>query len=172
MDKYYLGNTEELKKFCNLYLPLVIDYCKSILDIDLRKDTFEGDHLGIQTSSTKEYSFYYDLLSSYMTHNFTNELHGRRVSIFSFKNTFTCSDINLKGVEIFEPKQDIDVSKLKLGIEHISIISKGYDKLLNTFPDEHLGKSAEYSEGKFFKTKFENLVEIEFRDRSLIKKNN
>jgi len=170
MDKYYLGNLQELEEYCNLYFPLVINYSKAILGIDLKRDTFEGDHLGIQTSSYEEYTYYYKLLSSYMSHNFTNELHGRKVSIFAFRDKFVSNGITLNGIEIFEPKPDTDLSKIKLGIEHISIIAKEYEKTFENTPKEFINKSAEYPEGRFFKTKFTNLVEIEFRDRSLIKK--
>ncbi len=170
MDKYYLGNLRELEEYCNLYFPLIINYSRSILGIDLKKDPFEGDHLGIQTSSADEYTKYYEHLSSYMTHNFTNDLHSRKVSIFSFKDQFLSNGISLNGIEIFEPKPDTDISNLKLGVEHISIISKDYEKTFEDIPKEYISKSAEYPEGRFFKTKFTNLVEIEFRDRSLIKK--
>jgi len=78
--------------------------------------------------------------------------------------------LTLNGIEIFEPKPNIDESKLKLGIEHIAIIVKEFDKLATSIPQKYISKSAEYPEGKFLKTKFTNLVEIEFRDRSLIKK--
>ena len=157
MDKYYLGNLRELEEYCNLYFPLIINYSRSILGIDLKKDPFEGDHLGIQTSSADEYTKYYDL-------------HSRKVSIFSFKDQFLSNGISLNGIEIFEPKPDTDISNLKLGVEHISIISKDYEKTFEDIPKEYISKSAEYPEGRFFKTKFTNLVEIEFRDRSLIKK--
>jgi predicted metalloenzyme YecM len=170
MDKYYLGNLQELEEYCNLYFPLITNYSSSILGLDLSNNTFEGDHLGIQTSSHEEYTHYYNLLSSYMSHNFTNDLHGRKVSIFSFRDEFVSKDISLNGVEIFEPKPKVDIGKIKLGIEHISIITKEYDKTFENISRKFVNKSAEYPEGRFFKTKFINLVEIEFRDRSLIKK--
>ena len=170
MDKYYLGNLQELEEYCKLYFPLVINYSRSILGIDFKKGAFEGDHLGIQTPSHDEYSHYCNILSSYMSHNFTNDLHGRKVSIFSFKDRFISNGITLNGVEIFEPKPNVDITKIKLGIEHISIITKEYEKTLSNISKEYINKSAEYPEGRFFKTKFINLVEIEFRDRSLIKK--
>jgi predicted metalloenzyme YecM len=171
MDKYYLGNLQELEEYCNLYFPLIINYSRSILGIDLLDEAFEGDHIGVQTLSHDEYTHYYNLLSSYMSHSFTNDLHGRKVSIFSFKDKFSSHNITLNGIEIFEPKPNVDPGKIKLGIEHISIVCKEYEKTFNEMSGAFINKSAEYPEGRFFKTKFTNLVEIEFRDRSLIKKN-
>lgn len=88
--------------------------------------------------------------------------------MFSFMEEFKVQNIKFNGIEIFEPKKDSDTQKLKLGIEHLAIVVKNFDDFAKEFPEKYIGKIAEYPEGKFLKTKFMNLVEIEFRDRSLI----
>ncbi|MCA9302423.1 hypothetical protein KDA10_03645, partial [candidate division WWE3 bacterium] len=87
-------------------------------------------------------------------------------------NYIKVGTIEIKSIEIFEPKPDADVTKLKPGIEHISLISPNFDDLhsffiVNGLPVDKMGIDEVH---KFFKTKLINMIEIEFRNDCLYKK--
>ncbi|MDQ5981527.1 MAG: hypothetical protein QG570_276, partial [Patescibacteria group bacterium] len=80
-------------------------------------------------------------------------------------------DIEIQSIEIFEPKPTADISKLKPGIEHIAMKVDRFDELEEYFAKNKLpiDKSVQMNDSRFFKTKFINLVEIEFRNNYLWK---
>jgi len=80
------------------------------------------------------------------------------------ETVFLKGSLNSKNVQTISNNGAPIILKKKEDIKRLSLVEEIY------IPKEYISKTKEYPEGKFLKTKFMNLVEIEFRDRSLIKK--
>lgn len=108
-----------------------------------------------------------------LVHNGT--IHNRRNRVYQFNNPITAYDTVIPRIESFEPKPEADIRKLRPGIEHIAYKVDDYDKFFSDCKtsDLPIDKSTTDDEGsKFFKTRFLNCVEIEFRNDYLkVKKN-
>lgn len=168
-DYYFLQTLQSIKKYCSKYFPLV-KFLASSFKINLESLDIEGDHLGVQVLNSKEFDFVSRQLFGYTTLANEKIIHNRRNRIFKFIEPFEVGGIRLSNIEIFEPKPGADLSKLKLGIEHIAFITKDFDTLLaqaksNNVP---IDKAVDDGSHRFFKTSFVNLVEIEFGNESLL----
>jgi predicted metalloenzyme YecM len=169
--KYYSLNTFfDLQSFVNVYLPLVENYTKKI-GIEISKDILNGDHLGVQTLSAQEFDEVSNLIMGYSKTIKEGVIHNRRNNIYKFNQPLKYKDIEIPGIEVFEPKPDADIKKLKPGIEHVAFELKDYDIFLTKIKESGfpIDKEVNFDDGsKFFKTAFINLVEIEFRNDSLL----
>ena len=166
LDKYYpIHSTSDLREFFKSYVPL-IKYNLSDFDIAVEKFGIFGDHLGLQVLSKDEFDTVHNLLSKYTEVIREGIIHERRNNTYKLNEFITVDGIELQSIEMFEPKPDADVSKLKPGFEHIAMKVQKYDELKDFFERNQLpiDKAVEYGGSRFFKTKFVNLVEIEFRD--------
>ncbi len=165
-NKFYQLNTRfELQEFFAAYLPLVK---LSLKHLGISKDMFrlETDHLGIQVVSSQEFDLVHNFLFTYCTVVNSGVIHGRRNNLYKLSDPIERDGYKLSYLEIFEPKADADIYKLKLGIEHISFYSSNFDELLIHFMENKLpvAKQVNMHGSKFLKTTFMNLVEIEFRN--------
>lgn len=165
-NKFYQVDTvTKLHAFFTAYLQLVE---LSLVQFDISKDKFklEVDHLGLQAVSKEEFDLIHKSLSTYCQIVNTGVIHGRRNNIYKLKFPVVQDGFELNYIEIFEPKADADIYKLKLGIEHISFYSGNFEELLNHFRMHSLpiAKQVDMHGSKFLKTTFINLVEIEFRN--------
>lgn len=170
LRKYYqVGTPATLKKFINVYIPLVLNIADSF-SVDLTSNSFVGDHLGLQVLSSQEFNKVDEELLNYCSLIHDNVIHERRNRVYKFNIPIVSSGVSLQSIEIFEPKPNADVKKLKPGIEHVAFVSKDFDKTKAFFQEKDLpiDKFVEYPNGeKFFKTKLINMVEIEFRNKPL-----
>lgn len=163
---YCVDNPLSLKKYIDSYIPLVLTVAQNF-KIDLTDSRFSGDHLGLQVLSAEEFDKVDKLLLSYSNLIHDNVIHERRNRVYQFNQPIESSGVNIKSIEIFEPKPNADLKKLKPGIEHIAFVAGEFDKVANHFKSNLLpvDKFVEYPNGeKFFKTSLVNMVEIEFRN--------
>ncbi len=162
---YQLNTRHELNEFFAAYLPLVQ---LALKQFGVSKDRFqlEIDHLGIQVSSGQEFDLVHNSLFTYSTVVNSGIIHGRRNNLYRLNEPIEIDGLILPYLEIFEPKADADVYRLKLGIEHISYYSSRFDELLTHFVENRvpIAKQVDMHGSKFLKTVFMNLVEIEFRN--------
>lgn len=162
---YQLNTRFELQEFFAAYLTLVK---LSLKHFGVSKDKFrlETDHLGIQVVSSQEFDLVRTSLSTYCTVVNSGVIHDRRNNLYMLNEPVERDGFKLSYLEIFEPKADADVYKLKLGIEHISFYSSNFDELLTHYMENKLpiAKQVGMHGSKFLKTTFMNLVEIEFRN--------
>ena len=168
-EKYYsLSSPEELKAYLLPYLQMVKHVCHSF-DIDLNSSNFSGDHLGVQVLDANEFENVSEMLSKYSTKVKDNLIHERRFRIFKLNTPLDIDGVVILDVEIFEPKPGADLSKLKPGIEHVSFRVSDYDGFFFFFylRKVPIGKSNQIGKSKLVKTRFLNLVEVEFRNDSL-----
>lgn len=165
--KYYsLNFPEELKDYLEAYLPLVKNIAEKY-SVDLESNQFQADHLGVQVLSSEEFDQASEMLSAYSSLIHDNIIHERRNRVYQFNDPITASNLSLPRIEIFEPKPDAELRKLKPGIEHVAFMANDYDNLLANFKSNNypIDKENTFDDGsKFFKTSLVNLVEIEFRN--------
>lgn len=170
LQYYPIKSQIDLETFVQSYLPL-ISYQLSVYGIDPIEYGIKGDHLGLQLLSKEEFDNSHKLLIHYSKVINEGVIHKRRNNTYLFNDYIIFNDIEIQSIEIFEPKPDADLNKLKPGIEHIAFYVKEYDKLFdycvkNNIP---IDKSVDYDGSKFFKTRLINMVEIEFRNDYLWK---
>lgn len=165
---YFLDFHDKLQSYLEVYFPLV-KKAAEVFDLDLTDKSFIGDHLGIQVLSAEEFDMVDKLLTSYCTILRKGNIHNRRNNIYRLNKPLIFDDKEIPLLEIFEPKPDADLTKLKPGIEHISLKVDRYDEVLAQFKKagHPIDKEVDMDGSRFFKTKFMNLVEIEFRNDSL-----
>ena len=127
---------------------------------------FFAIHLGIQVISSEEFDAVHRSIMTYAEVINEGNIHERRNNVYRLNEFIVTGGIELQSIEIFEPKPNADISKLKTGFEHIAMKVDKYDELENFFKQNNLpiDKSVDLGDSKFFKTKFINLVEIEFRN--------
>lgn len=165
---YSIDSFSNLSDFCKVYLPLVVFQAKSY-GIDLLDGNFVGDHLGLQVVSAEEFDWCHGKILEYSKTIMNGIIHDRRNNVYRFNKKININNIDLIGIEIFEPKPNTDLSKLRVGIEHVAFLVKDFDSFLekcqkNLIP---IDKIKIYDAGKFFKTKLINNIEIEFRSNFL-----
>ncbi len=162
---YSLESREKLQNYLNVYFPLVENVANSF-GIDLYNTEIMGDHLGAQALSAEEFNIIDGLLGRYCSKLHGGVIHNRRNNIYKLNKPLLYKSIEIPLIEIFEPKPEADLSKLKPGIEHISFKVKDYDGFIDWFKvaGHPIDKEVEVNGSKFFKTKLMNLVEIEFRN--------
>lgn len=171
LENYYPTHSrDELETFIQSYIPLIKNQLK-IFKIDLDRFGISGDHLGLQTISKEEFDLVHTQLISYSEIINEGNIHERRNNTYKLNEFIKCLDIEIQSIEIFEPKPTADISKLKPGIEHIAMKVDRFDELEEYFAKNKLpiDKSVQMNDSRFFKTKFINLVEIEFRNNYLWK---
>jgi hypothetical protein len=161
---YSLNTADEVQTFFVSYLPLV-KLCLQNFGV-LGNFNFSGDHLGLQVGSAVEFDAVHNLLTKYCETITEGVIHNRRNNTYKLHDFITHDGVELQSIEMFEPKPDVDVSKLKLGFEHIALYSPEYTAVYEHFctNDLPIAKSVDMHGSKFFKTTFMNLVEIEFRN--------
>lgn len=166
---YSLNSFSELQSFTNVYLPLVESMLLKF-NIALFEDELKGDHLGVQVLSSDEFDYVDRALSKYSKVTHRGMIHNRRNNVYKLNISLKYKDIEIGLIEIFEPKPEADIKKLKPGIEHVAFEVKNYEDFLNKFKKSEfpIDKEVELSGSKFFKTAFINLVEVEFRNDSLL----
>lgn len=169
LEKYYpVHSIAELSAFFESYIPL-IKHSLSTFNINLENFGISGDHLGLQVLSGDEFDSVHQLISSYSEVIKEGVIHERRNNTYKLNDFIIADGIELQSIEMFEPKPDAAISKLKPGFEHIAMKVEKYDDLKDYFKRDKLpiDKSVEYGGSRFFKTKFVNLTEIEFRNSYL-----
>jgi predicted metalloenzyme YecM len=163
---YSIESPQKLQSWLEVYLPLVKQVAKEF-QINLEDKKFSADHLGLQVISKQEFDDCDKLLLKYCTLIHNGAIHGRRNRVYQFNEPIRVDDIIIPRIESFEPKPGADARKLRPGIEHIAFKVKNYEKFFSECEANGLpiDKSMVDEEGsKFFKTKFLNCVEIEFRN--------
>lgn len=166
LEKYYpIHSVDELEEFLLSYMPLIRNQL-SIFDISLSKFGISIDHLGLQVISKNEFDLVHKSIVEYAEVIKEGIIHERRNNTYKLNEFIKHDNIELQSIEMFEPKPNADISKLKPGFEHIAMKVDRFDELQTYFIENNLpiDKSVEYGGARFFKTKFVNLVEIEFRD--------
>ncbi len=162
---YPIHSQQQLENYLKVYIPLVFNQL-NIYGVDIKAFGITGDHFGLQVLSAEEFDKSDTLLQTYATLVNAGEMHNRRNNIYKLTSFPKINDIEIQSIEMFEPKPDADINKLKPGIEHIALVAQKYDELHKFFIEKQLpiDKSADFNGSKFFKTKFVNLVEVEFRN--------
>jgi len=172
LQNYYsIKNRVELSAFFDAYIRLVLNQFK-IFNINFTEFGISGDHLGLQVLSSDEFDLVNDYTLGYSTLIHTGEIHNRRNNVYKLNESIVSNGVAIESLEIFEPKANADLSKLKPGFEHIAFKVDRYDDLLLYLHKHNLpiDKERTFKDGsKFFKTKLLNLAEIEFRDDYLWK---
>ncbi|OGG87939.1 hypothetical protein A2592_01785 [Candidatus Kaiserbacteria bacterium RIFOXYD1_FULL_42_15] len=168
MTNYPINSIPEINSFLEPYLNSVLTMANK-LNINLLDKRFSGDHLGLQVLSKKEFDECHSALlkNSEMIHDAI--IHERRNRIYRFKKILSLKGITIPKIEIFEPKPNADISKLRPSIEHIAFYIKDYDSFLKECKNNNvpIDKSIDTNGSKFFKTKLIDNIEIEFRNDSL-----
>ena len=167
VDFYCIHNRDNLFRYTRIYWQLVSFY----LDKYQINDSFDfrGDHLGLQVLSVEEFDQCHEIFLEYSSLINKDIIHQRRNNIYKFNMPLKLDNISIPKIEIFEPKPDANLGKLRPGIEHISLKVNNYQKLLQVSRDKGvpIDKAKEINGSRFFKTQFINGVEIEFRNDGL-----
>lgn len=166
---YYPVHTqEELVYFLEAYWPLV-DFVLKQYEIRLGAGDISGDHLGLQVLSAEEFDECDALLLKYTRLLHDGIIHNRRNRIYRFFDPLQIPYLAMPSIEIFEPKPGADLSKLRPGIEHIAFTVASYDAFFADLKKRGvpIDKDADVKGSKFFKTKFINCIELEFRNDHL-----
>lgn len=165
INQYPINTRYELNKFFESYSHIVLNQIK-LFGIDLSEYGIVGDHLGLQVLSNSEFDLAHDYIIKYAKIIKKGIIHDRRNNTYLLKDFIKANGIEIQSIEVFEPKPTADLSKLKPGFEHIAMKVEKFDELLDFFDKKKLpmDKFVELGDSKFFKTKFVNLVEIEFRN--------
>jgi len=168
MNYYPIKTLHQLKEYLKVYVPLVKNVAESF-SIKLTEDRFRGDHIGLQVLSKKEFDKCHKLLLPYSEVIHNAIIHKRRNRVYQFKKPLKVDGVVIPRIEIFEPKPEAVIRKLKAGIEHIAFVVKNYDRFLLACKKRKvpIDKEIEIGSSKFFKTSLLNLVEIEFRNNQL-----
>jgi len=168
MPHYPIQTNKILNNFFNFYIKDVLAVADN-MEINLRADNFFGDHLGLQVLSAEEFDKSHIIFLGYAEMIHDNIIHNRRNRVYRFKKPLEAEGITMPKIEIFEPKPEADISKLRPGIEHISFVVKNYDSFLEECKQKNISidKVIDMGGSKFFKTKLIDNVEIEFRNDKL-----
>jgi len=162
---YPIHSVEELEKYLTPYLKLVL-FSLEQYKINLNTANASGDHVGLQVLSSQEFDDCHQILlkNSKLIHD--DIIHDRRNRIYRFHAAPHSSDITIPRIEIFEPKPGVDIRKLRAGIEHVAFTIGNYDEFLSRCQKSNIpiDKINNINGSKFFKTRFINGVEIEFRN--------
>jgi len=165
---YPIHSIEELKEYLTPYLKLVLFNLKQY-KINLNTINGRGDHIGLQVLLNREFDSCHKILlkNSKLIHD--HIIQNRRNRIYRFKNPPQIGDICIPRIEIFEPKPDTNIKKLRAGIEHIAFTVDNYDKFLKSCQKKNIpiDKTNDMNGSKFLKTTFVNGIEIEFRNDQL-----
>lgn len=163
MDTAKIYERKYLERYYISYLEIV-NFMRNVWEI---RGTIIPDHLGCQTGSGKEFDEISRTISKYSTLIKETYLQKRRIAVFKF-DTPLLGTMLMPKIEIFEPKPEDNVLKLKYGIEHISFYVPEWELFVkenkNRFP---IAKEGEVNNSKFIKTLIINNVEIEFRNDRL-----
>ncbi len=165
---YPVNNSDELRRYLSVYLPLVIEECRRF-SIDVRQKRFQADHLGLQVLNSEEFDHVSTSLLAFSTIVKDEPIQHRRNQVFRFAVPVEEQGFQLSGIEIFEPKPGESLSKLRAGVEHIAFVVHDYEDFLSEVAARGIpiAKKADYGSGEFFKTVFLNGVEVEFRSSFL-----
>lgn len=168
MSYYPIETNKILNNFFDFYIKDVLVVADN-MGINLQAGNFFGDHLGLQVLSVEEFDKSHIIFLEYSEMIHDNIIHNRRNRVYRFKNSLDAEGIKIPKIEIFEPKPEADISKLRPGIEHISFVVKNYDNFLEECKQKNISidKVVDMGGSKFFKTKIINNVEIEFRNDKL-----
>ena len=165
--KYYsIQSREKLEAYVKRYLEMVRVVLNNF-SVDLENNNIEGDHLGVQVISAREFNECSKLLSTYSRLIHDKVIHDRRNRVYEFDRHISTNYLKIPRIEIFEPKPGADIKNLKPGIEHVAFYVKNYFDFVKELKknDVPIDKEAEYSKGSWFiKTSFLDLVEVEFRN--------
>ncbi len=127
----------------------------------------ECDHLGCLLHNPAEFDEVSEVLKTYCDQIKGIVLHGRRVRVFKLHSPIE-GLYPVPKIEIFEPKADVDLTKLRYGIEHISFYCSDWEgfcaKYKGVLP---IAKEGSVEDSYFIKTETINTVEIEFRSDRL-----
>ena len=164
---YPIKSIESIKKFLQSYLHLV-KFTLQQYELNLNT-SISGDHLGLQVLSSEEFDQCHDILLGYCELIHDDIIHDRRNRVYRFKPAIVIDDIAIPRIEIFEPKPNADVSKLRAGIEHIAFVVDDYDDFAARCKEKSIpiDKEVNLDGSKFFKTRLLNGIEIEFRNDQL-----
>ena len=166
---YPIQSNEILREYLDVYMPLIIFGLKQY-GVNLNTSKIHGDHLGLQVLSKDEFDKCHELLLQISDLIHDNIIHNRRNRVYRFKEIPKSNGITIPRIEIFEPKPNADISKLRPGIEHIAFTVDDYDAFANEFKrrDMPIDKEVISDDGySFLKTIFINGVEIEFGNHEL-----
>lgn len=169
MINYPTHSYQELGEFLENYIADVLKVARQ-LNIDLKDPRFACDHLGMQVLSADEFDQAHQLLLEFsqMVHNAV--IHERRNRFYRFNQPFVIEGISIPKIEIFEPKPEADLAKLRPGIEHIAFLVEDYNSFSTDCKKNNLpiDKEVDLNGSKFFKTKLIDNIEIEFRNDKLV----
>ncbi|KKR06466.1 MAG: hypothetical protein UT34_C0001G0507 [candidate division WS6 bacterium GW2011_GWF2_39_15] len=155
---------DSLQEFFSIYQKAVLNFLNQY-DLDISE--LVPDHLGALTHNSEEFESVTTILLSHSQMIKEIQLNNRRVRVFKLNHPLL-GDFTIPKIEIFEPKPESDLAKLRYGIEHISFTVKNFDNfasaVVNILP---IAKQGQVGTSKFMKTEIINTVEIEFRSDSL-----
>ncbi len=162
---YFLDTAEKLKTYISKYYELV-KLTQEQFGISAQKYHLQGDHIGVQALSATEFNTIDQMLKTYCKLKHAGIIHSRRNNIYVFNTPLDLGEITLRGIEIFEPKPDAIIKKLKPGIEHIAFYTPKFDELYDhaTANNIPIDKCVAENGSKFFKTQLINMIEIEYRN--------
>lgn len=157
-------NRESLENFNLAYGELI----NSVLTtLNISSEELIPDHLGILLHSSSEFEDISQQLLQYSIQIKEIVLHERRVRVFKLNSPLS-GRYNIPKIEIFEPKPNIDITKLRFGVEHIAFQVKNFDEyIFSTKRKVGIIKEGSVGDSKFAKTEILNTVEIEFRSDAL-----
>lgn len=162
---YFLESREKLQTYISRYYEL-LKLIQDQFGISVQKYHLQGDHVGVQALSAQEFDAIDQILKTYCKLKNAGIIHNRRNNIYVFNEPLDLGEIKIRGIEIFEPKPDAIIKKLKPGIEHIAFYTPNFDELYdyaiaNNIP---VDKCVADNRSKFFKTQLINMIEIEYRN--------
>ena len=166
---YFIETQKQLKEYLTHYVPLVKIVAKSF-NIDLSKKRFMCDHVGLQAISKENFDDCDFHIQKYANLTKDGRIHNRRNRLYVLYKPIVIDDIKIVSIETFEPKPNADMSKLRLGIEHIAFVVSNYEEFYQECLNKNIPieKRVDFGDKtSFFKTKFINGVEIEFRTEAL-----
>ncbi|HCC67715.1 TPA: hypothetical protein DEP90_00675 [Patescibacteria group bacterium] len=158
-----ISKKEDLQKLVNSYEMKVL----SVLDSFNLKTHLLCDHLGYLLHNSEEFDKVSKAMLEYSVLIKEVILHGRRIRVFKLKESLT-GKFNIPKIEIFEPKQGLDPSELRYGIEHIAFTVKDWEEfILKDRERLPIVKEGSVGNSLFMKTEIINTIEIEFRNDRL-----
>jgi len=169
VDYYFIKNENQLSLYLEKYIPLVLLVAQKF-NIDLSNKRFTGDHLGLQVLSNGEFNICDKELLKFSKIIKDGEIHDRKNRLYEFNKPIQIDSITIPFIETFEPKPNSNISKLRAGIEHMAFVVKDYEEFYQECLNKNIPieKRVDFDDrSSFFKTKFINGVEIEFRTEPL-----
>lgn len=167
MDITKLYERKYLERYYSSYLDIV-NFLREVLEI---RGTLIPDHIGCQTGKGKEFDEISKTILKYSKLIKEITLQKRRVSVFKF-DTPLIGTVLMPKVEIFEPKPEDNLLKLRYGVEHIAFYVHDWDSFYTeNIKKLPVAKESSVDSSKFLKTFVINNVEIEFRSDRLGEEN-